>query len=242
MPPLYVTTQGAKLRLRRRRLIVEKQAANDQPAEQIASVPLVHVDQVILFGNIGLTTPIMTELMRRNLPVVFMTVGGRYKGRLIGEATGFGGLRLVQYNRAQDPEAALALARQIVYGKLRNQRALLLRYGRRRADDILTESAARVEGLAGKARRCQTLNSLNGCEGKAGAIYFGVFKRLLKHDWPFEKRVRRADVANEDWFDTSPLKRFVADGMTFTVIEEYDTYTTLGVKKNLCDALRNAKE
>ena len=43
MPPLYVTTQGAKLRYRRRRLVVEK---DDQ---EIASVPavlsLIHISE-----------------------------------------------------------------------------------------------------------------------------------------------------------------------------------------------------
>jgi len=193
MPPFYVTTQGARLRLHQRRLVVERQAggAAETAPERIASVPLVHVDQVILFGNVGLTTPVMGELMRRNIPVVFLTVGGRYKGRLMGAETGFGQLRLAQYNRAQDPQAALELARAIVYGKLRNQRALLLRYGRRTGQGVLTESAERIGGLADQAQRCHTLNSLHGCEGKAGAIYFGVFKRLLKQAWPFQKRVRR---------------------------------------------------
>jgi CRISPR-associated protein Cas1 len=193
MPPFYVTTQNAKLRLHKRRLTVEteRRNADETQVETIASVPLVHVDQVILFGNVGLTTPVMTELMQRNIPVVFLTVGGSYKGRLIGSETGFGQLRLDQYNRAQQAEAALALARAFVYGKLRNQRALLLRYGRRKTDAVLTEAAERIGEMAEQAQRCQTLNSLTGCEGRAGAIFFGVFKRLLKHEWPFEKRVRR---------------------------------------------------
>ena len=219
MPPFYVTTQGAKLRLHQRRLIVKKEVGST--SETIASVPLVHVDQVILFGNVGLTTPVMTELMKRNIPVVFLTVGGQYKGRLIGAETGFGQLRLEQYNRAQDPTAALDLARGFVYGKLRNQRALLLRYGRRKEEATLTERAERVGELADKAQRCATLNSLNGCEGKAGAIYFGAFKRLLKHEWPFDKRVRRPP--------TDPVNVLLSFGYTMLLHNVQGTVSSVGL-------------
>jgi CRISPR-associated protein Cas1 len=236
MPPFYVTTQGTKLRLRKRRLVVEKQASGPRMGEEtlaspretvpgsseiIANVPLVHVDQVILFGNVGLTTPVIGELMRRNIPVVFLSVGGRYKGRLVGTETGFGGLRLCQYNLAQDPAIALNLARAIVYGKLRNQRALLLRYGRRKADSVLSESAERIGALADQARRCQTLNSLNGCEGKAGAIYFGTFKRLLRHEWPFRKRVRRPP--------TDPVNVLLSFGYTLLLHNVQGAVSTVGL-------------
>ncbi len=221
MPPLYVTTQNAKLRLRKRRLIVEHTPSGADAPQTIASLPLVHVDQVILFGNVGLTTPVITELLRRNIPVVFLTIGGRYKGRLIGAETGFGQLRLSQYNQAQNPAVALDIARAIVHGKLRNQRALLLRYGRRRSDPTLTEAAERVGDLAAKALRCQTLNSLNGCEGKAGAIYFGVFKRLLKHDWPFEKRVRRPP--------TDPVNVLLSFGYTILLHNVQGAVSTVGL-------------
>lgn len=61
MPPLYVTTQGAKLRCRRRRLVVEK---DDQ---EIASVPAVHVDQVLIFGNVVITTPALGFLLKNSV-------------------------------------------------------------------------------------------------------------------------------------------------------------------------------
>jgi len=159
--------------------------------------------------------------MRRNIPVVFLTVGGEYKGRLIGAETGFGGLRLNQYNYAQNPALALELARAIVYGKLRNQRALLLRYGRRKTDAALSEAAERIGGLAERSGRCQTLNSLNGCEGKAGAIYFGVFKRLLKHEWPFEKRVRRPP--------SDPVNVLLSFGYTILLHNVQGTVSTVGL-------------
>jgi CRISPR-associated protein Cas1 len=152
---------------------------------------------------------------------VFLTVDGRYKGRLIGAETGFGQLRLNQYNRAQAPEAALRLARPIVYGKLRNQRALLLRYSRRKADGVLGDSADRVGALAEQARRCQTLNSLRGCEGKAGAIYFGVFKRLLKGPWAFEKRVRRPP--------TDPVNVLLSFGYTLLLHTVRGAISTVGL-------------
>jgi len=205
MPPLYITTQGAKLRYEGRRLIVEK---DDQ---EITNVPAVHVDQVLIFGNAVLTTPALSYLLDQSIDTVFLTIHGHYKGRLVGPLGGQGRLRLRQYQRVSDPAYALPTARAIVQAKLHNTRTFLRRYARRQASrppagdspspavwergpggEGLTAAADRLTALIAQADRCRTINSLSGVEGRGAAIYFGVF-RLLIHDpaWTFEGRTRR---------------------------------------------------
>ena len=220
MPPLYITTQGAKLRYEGRRLIVEK---DDQ---EIASVPAVHVDQVLIFGNAVVTTPALSYLLDQSIDTVFLTVYGHYKGRLVGPLGGQGRLRLYQYQRVSDPAWALQTARAIVCAKLHNTRTFLRRYARRLAplppaedspspavwDDSpaqpgrgpggyspakpgeggLTLAADRLTDLIAQTDRCRTVNSLSGVEGRGAAVYFGVFRQLIQDPaWTFAGRNRR---------------------------------------------------
>ena len=67
MPPLYITTQGAKLRYSKRRLVVEKDK------KQVAAVPAVHVEQVLIFGNVSVTTPALGFLLENEIDTVFLT-------------------------------------------------------------------------------------------------------------------------------------------------------------------------
>ncbi|MBU1747446.1 MAG: CRISPR-associated endonuclease Cas1, partial [Chloroflexi bacterium] len=205
MPPLYVTTQGAKLRYEGRRLIVEK---DDQ---EITSVPAVHVGQVLILGNAVITTPALTYLLDKSIDTVFLSIHGRYKGRLVGPLGGQGKLRLLQYQRVLDPAYALQTASAIVCAKLHNTRTFLRRYARRttlpspssqnwgegegpgeRIGDGLTAAADQLTALIDQASRCRTVNSLSGVEGRGAAIYFGVFRHLIQDTcWTFAGRTRR---------------------------------------------------
>ncbi len=200
MPPLYITTQGAKLRYSQRRLIVEKDE------REIAAVPVVHVDQVLIFGNISVTTPALSYLLESETDTVFLTLQGHYKGRLVGPSGGNGQLRLRQYARVLEPAYALETARAIVSAKLRNTRTLLQRYARRSpapdlpdvAPDAAERSAALLaaaDGLSAlieSAARAQSVNSLSGHEGRGAAVYFGVFRHLIQgRQWEFDGRNRR---------------------------------------------------
>jgi|GEM_PF-6642615 len=61
MPPVYIVRQGAKVRIKKGRFCVESNH------EIISSLPLNHVSQVILFGNVGLTTPAISALLANNV-------------------------------------------------------------------------------------------------------------------------------------------------------------------------------
>ncbi len=203
MPPLYVTVQGATLRYRTRRLIVEKDG------EEVTAVPAAHVDQVLILGNVTVTTPALSFLLEAGVDTVFLTLQGQYKGRLVGPVGGNAQLRLFQYRRVSDPAWALETARAVVVAKLHNMRTLLRRYARREkpppsaspegdGDGVgadpspLSEAADRLDELIARAGRCATVNSLSGVEGQGTAVYFSVFRHLIREPgWSFEKRTRR---------------------------------------------------
>jgi CRISP-associated protein Cas1 len=185
MPPLYLIEQGAKLNHDGRRLIVSK---NDQ---ELSSTPLAHVSEIVVMGNVGLTTPVIKLLLGENIDVVFLTMDGDYRGRLVGAATPHVLLRRKQYRCLDEPEFGQAMAQKIVGGKVTNMRTLLQRHNRERNDPVIASAVESLQASLERVPRTTTINSLNGVEGAATAAYFGAWRRLLKEDWKFEKRIRR---------------------------------------------------
>lgn len=185
MPPLYVTQQGAHLRVRNRRLQIERSE------EVLARIPLAHVSQVVLFGNIGLTTPAISALLSRSIEVVFLTQSGSYRGHLLGQETPHVPLRRAQYLRLGDEDFKLELAKRIVTAKLRHQRALLQRHNREQEDPEIASAVARVQAGLEQVPRKNVLTSLRGVEGSAAAAYFSGYRRLFGEEWHFTARLRR---------------------------------------------------
>lgn len=185
MPPLYVVQQNSKLRVNNRRLQV------DQEGEVLVSMPLAHVTQVVLFGNVGLTTPAISALLAGNVEVVFLTRRGDYRGRLVGTVTPHVPLRRAQYERLGQPGFVLEMAKGFVSAKLSHQRAMLMRHNRERgAPEIqacVQQIAQALEAISHKA----ALSSLLGLEGSATNAYFRGLKRLFNAEWRFDQRNRR---------------------------------------------------
>ena len=187
MPTLYVIEQGAEIGCDGERLEVRR------TGEILSAVPLVKISDIIVFGNVGLTTPAIKRLLDRGVDVTFMTLEGRYHGRLVGEVTAHVSLRQAQYARAADSAWALRQAQAIVGGKLHNQRALLQRFARNRASPPPdAESTAHALGdYLGRVGRTTRIPALLGVEGSATACYFRGLRSLIGPDWHFSARLRR---------------------------------------------------
>ncbi len=185
MPPVYVLQQGAKLCINNRRLQVEYEG------ETLTSLPLAHVSQVVLFGNISLTTPAMDALLAQNCEVVFLSQRGDYRGRLVGSVTPHVPLRRAQYNRLTQPSFVLEMAKGFVAAKLSHMRTLLLRHNQERKDEEIQRAIQHLQEALQNVARKTTLSALIGLEGAATAAYFSGYRRLIGEEWHFERRARR---------------------------------------------------
>ncbi len=212
MPPLYIVQQNTKIRIRNRRLQVERDLSPDAaPAgdvldippgaaqsETLLSVPLGQVSQVVLFGNIGLTTPAIDALLSQQSEVVFLTQRGEYRGRLMGPLTPHVPLRRAQYAALEAPDLCLGLAKAFVKAKLVHQRALLLRNTREERPPQVESSAARLNQSLDDLPHKTALSSLRGLEGASTAAYFSGLRAFFDPVWKFDNRNRRppADPVN----------------------------------------------
>jgi len=174
-------------------------------------------------GNIELTTPALAILLQSDIDVVFMTIYGRVRGRLLASESKYAELRVRQLRLMSDEQSELPLARQIIGGKLANQRALLMSYDRS-APAGVAQAAQGVAGMAAAAQRVANLDSLRGCEGRAAAYYWPAFKLLLKNSLGFSQRIYNppADPVNALLsFGYALLQKDVATAVRLVGLDPY---------------------
>lgn len=186
---LYVTSPDAWLRLEGETVCVE--------LEQVKKlqVPLHHLGAIVVFGAAGLTPALVARCAEDGRAVVLHDRHGRFQARVEGATSGNVLLRQAQYQAQADAARALDLARAFVLGKVRNERAVLLRSGRENADDAesakLKDAAERLGRIVDRIPTAPDLDGLRGLEGDAARIYFEHFTLMIK---PTQRQTFRFDT------------------------------------------------
>lgn len=172
--PLYVQANHARVAKKGEVLEV---SVDDKLAAQAR---LVDVSQVVVMGNVYITTPCLQELMSRDIPVTWHSYGGWFFGHTVGTGHKNVELRTVQYKASFDDLVCLRLAKGLVKAKIQNGRTLLRRNwrGDDKADDLMEEFKRDID----QAGRAKDLQTLLGVEGNAAARYFGAFPQIIKQD------------------------------------------------------------
>ncbi len=179
MSAIYITTQGATIQRRSGQFLVCK------GAEVLQNIPEAHVRQLVLFGNVNITTPAVGFCLDNQIDVVFLTQGGRFRGRLNGDGGKSAELRSQQYARASDPAFRLTQARVIVAGKINN----LIAFARRQNVSVFERDLSGLRKAVENARHSRSVDSLLGTEGSASATYFKLFGSWVPKPWRFGKRI-----------------------------------------------------
>ncbi|MCA2507593.1 MAG: type I-D CRISPR-associated endonuclease Cas1 [Microcystis sp. M54BS1] len=186
MGTVYVTREDAFLGKNDERLTVKASK------ETILDVPLLNVEGVVIFGRGSVSPALVIELLERHIPLSFVTVTGKYLGRLEPEMTKNIFVRRAQWQAAGDSPKAIHLVRGFVRGKLKNYRNILLRRQRDRKDLDLQTAIACLEAAIGSIETTSAIDSLRGLEGAGSAAYFSCFDSLILGDtFTFTSRNRR---------------------------------------------------
>lgn len=183
MAPVYVREQGAVVRRRGERLVVTREQ------KELLDLPLIHLDQLVIFGNVQVTSSAVAMLLQAEVDVVFLSLYGKFRGRLMHTGSKFAQLRHAQLQKMSHEPTNLGIARQVVVGKVSNQRGLL-QARLAESDSVLPvqQAISSLTRLVGQAQQAQNPDSLRGFEGSAGAVYWGAFQRLLKANLGFQGR------------------------------------------------------
>ncbi len=180
------------------RLIVRK------GKELLYELPFYRLNELTLASRgISLSSDLIMELCERGVQINFLRGSGRpYAKILAPELSATVQARREQF-KALDDHRAVVLSKEVIAGKIRNQRSLLLYFGKymkhtaQERYDLVNQAAANLKGLLREATRVQgdhmdeVRNTLLGIEGTAGRIYWGAVQNILSEKISFPGRVRR---------------------------------------------------
>lgn len=217
--PVYVTEQGAYVGRDKGRVEVTRKG------ERLASVRMIDVSQLCVYGNVQVSTQLLRELFAREIPVCFFSYGGWFSGL----AEGLPG-RNVELRRRQVAiahQGGLDVARAIVSAKIRNGRTLL----RRNARADVARVVAQMKALSEQACVAPSIPSLLGTEGTAARLFFGALPSLLRDDkklpgasFTFEGRNRRPPLDAVNCLLSYVYGLLVKDLTTVTYAVGFDPY------------------
>jgi len=170
--PLYLNTPGYRVGCKDEVLAIKDR---DKLIQEVRMRDLSHV---ALFGNVQISTQAIQSLCEREVPLTYFSMGGWFYGITRGHSLKNVFLRMEQFRLARDEATCLALARQFVHGKIRNQRTLLMRNHLEPPDAAI----AKLKRASEDALAANSLEELLGIEGAAASQYFQHFSGMVKVD------------------------------------------------------------
>ena len=177
---LYITTEGAYIRADHETLKVEVEK------ETKLQVPVHHIGSVVCFGDVLMSPAAIHRCAAEGRSVVWLDRNGRFKARVEGPISGNVLLRRAQHEASLNSEIALAIARNMVAGKVQNARQVVLRGAREITNnehaDALRDTADVLARTIQRLPACENLDALRGFEGEAARAYFSTLDRLVAVD------------------------------------------------------------
>ncbi|NER28977.1 MAG: CRISPR-associated endonuclease Cas1 [Symploca sp. SIO1C4] len=201
MAAIYLVEQGTNIYKDYQRFIIY---VSEKPKLE---VPIREVQQILVFGNIQLSTPVIQVCLQEQIAVLFLSQSGRYHGHLWSAQFRNLDQELVQVERRRDADFQLQVSQGIVYGKLMNSKQLLLRFNRKRKRREVEKAIIGITQDIEALGLIDNLDTLRGYEGIAAARYFPAFGKLITNaDFKFCLRNRQPP--------TDPVNSLLSFGYT----------------------------
>ena len=192
---VFVTTEGAWLRKDGENLVMEVEKAEK------ARLPLHMLQGLVCMGRVMVSPQLMGYCCEKGICVTYLSSYGKFLARVEGPVSGNVLLRREQYRRTDDPDQCASIVRNMLIGKILNQRSVLSRALRDYGDDYdppvaagLKQVVLRLKRIADQIPSVSQVDVLRGMEGDAAQLYFGVFDSLIRVSTPamrFKGRTKR---------------------------------------------------
>lgn len=185
MAVLYIKEQGAVIQKLGERILVKK------GSETLLELPVLHVENMALIGNVQITTQALHMLMERGVDVSYFSYSGKYLGQTAADASKNIFLRFEQYRFYLDIEKRMEMARLIAANKIENQMTVIREHSWRGSDYEWKKDVCQMEKYLQELAEKRSSSEILGIEGICSNIYFRAFGYMLKCEFPFQGRNRR---------------------------------------------------
>lgn len=201
MATLYLIEQGTNIFKDYQRFIIH---VAEKPKMEVL---IREVEQILVFGNIQLSTPVIQACLKAEIPVVFLSQSGLYHGHLWSETATNLDYQLVQMQKRNHVNFQFAISQAIVYGKLFNSKQLLLKFNRKRKNTEVEKAIFGITQDMQYLELADNVDSLRGYEGVGAARYFPAFGKLITNP-KFEFSLRNRQPP------TDPINSLLSFGYT----------------------------
>lgn len=191
METMYITTPDSYAFLRNDNICISV------GGEERASVPASQVESIVFIGKNTVSTGLMAFCGKHDITLTFLGMRGEFCGRVCGPVSGNVLLRKRQYESLNDPVFVSTTVRNILFGKFRNSKDVLMRYARTAAKEEhaekLRDAANKIAGMAQMLSLTDDVDTMRGIEGAAANAYFDSFDNILdgKNGFVFDVRSKR---------------------------------------------------
>lgn len=185
MASLYLTEEGTHLTLKDNRIVIKKSS------ETLKEVSLEKVDNIVLIGNISITSPLSIELLEREIPVNWLSSTGKFYGRLEPTTRVNIARQREQFRCSDNKDFLLELAKTFIAGKVKNCQVVLRRYNRNFEYEDVQENIEELKRYIIKISEAETIEQLLGYEGNSAKLYFNSLGKMVRDEFKFNKRTRR---------------------------------------------------
>lgn len=193
MAAIYLIEQGTSIYKDYQRFIIHVSE------KQKLEVPIREVEQILVFGNIQLSTPVIQTCLQEKIAVLFLSQSGQYHGHLWSEESTHLDNQLVQIQRQNDNYFQFNVSKVIVYGKLMNSKQLLMRFNRKRKLAEVEKAILGINQDIDSLDSVANLDALRGYEGIGAARYFPAYGKLITNanfDFSLRNRQPPTDPVN----------------------------------------------
>jgi CRISPR-associated protein Cas1 len=161
-------------------LVKSGDSLNFSNKNESINIPIETVDEIIIFGNVSLTTPVIKLLADKNIPIFLYSRYGWYISSIYPENYLQSGFVVTQQARFyNDPSLRLELAKKFVLGA-----------GKNMAKVISKLHIGPLHLPLMEIQNCKTISELMGIEGNIHIKYIELMDNKLPADFKIGSRTR----------------------------------------------------
>lgn len=215
MTSIYLTEPGSALSKSGNKLIISK------TKQTIRDFPIEKVESIVLIGSASITSPLMVELMQRDITMTWLSSNGKFFGRLEPTRAVNIERQILQFDAAKDEEFCAELAKKWISAKIKNSIVMLKRWERERENIDLDYYCDQMQRMAECIHKTSEIEKIRGYEGSASRFYFEAFKKIVPEEYNFNERNKQPP--------RDPFNSLLSFAYTLTIYEVYTAITLKGL-------------
>lgn len=212
---VYLTDDGLLVRKSGGRFIVGRNE------EELFSLPVEDIEGIVLMGRIQVTSAVMTECLKRDIPLTWLSHEGIFFGRLESVKQSNAERYYRQVIAMEEGTFTRAMAKKIIEAKVHNQLTVLRRYYRTEKREAVADAFRQIMAIQKGLHRDLTTEQIMGYEGIISRFYFQALGKIVPEEFRFEKRSRRPPL--------DAVNSMLSFGYTLLMYEVYTAISNCGL-------------